>query len=371
MNTVFLQKLSILLFKNIREAQLDFSANITCFYGDNGQGKTNLLDAIYYLAHGKSYFNPSDSHNILFEESFFMLQGKLKIAQQQENIHCGVKKGHKKVLKRNDKEYERLADHIGLIPLVMISPYDTDLIKEGSEVRRKFIDGIISQYNPGYLQSLLQYQKIIRQRNALLKSNTSSGFRATIEILNEQLETYLKPIAETRLAFLKDFTPVFEEFYKTIASQSDEPSLEFKPSLNNEEPYLKQMENALQRDSIIQYTTKGVHKDDLLFLLGGKPIKKFGSQGQQKTYLVALRLAQYKFLEEKTGKKPLLLLDDVFDKLDHNRVTQLMHIMHQQNFGQTFITHTEKEVLQSIFEKENWEENISYFQVANGEVSSK
>jgi DNA replication and repair protein RecF len=367
MKTLHLNQLSLVQFKNLGEVNLTLSDKVNCFVGDNGAGKTNILDAIYYLSFCKSYFNPVDSQNIQHDSAFFMVQGEYEKDKKNEQIYCGIKKGQKKLFKRNKKEYDRLSDHIGLIPLVMITPYDVELIYEGSETRRKFLDGIISQYNKHYLEHILQLAKIIAQRNATLKSMAKSGyFDATLlEIYNDQLIVLAPKIHAERKAFLEEFIPLFNEYYSTLSNDAESVSLSYDSELN-ENSMADLLIQSTDKDRYKQYTTSGPHKDDLTFLIGERPLKKFGSQGQQKSFLIALKLAQYQFIATKTNTKPLLLLDDIFDKIDEIRAQNLMDLVSVPSFGQLFITDTHPTRVQSLFEDKQIA--ISVFEVKQGVV---
>ena len=347
-----LKSLSLLSFKNYQETQLEFSSGINCFVGNNGSGKTNLLDAIYYLCFCKSYFNSVDTQNIFHDHPFFVVEGTFERNENPEKVFCGVKRGHKKVFKRNNKEYEKLADHIGVFPLVIISPSDRNLIIEGSDTRRKFMDGVIAQSDKIYLQNLLKYNQVLAQRNALLKyfaANRTSD-PVTLEIYNEQLIDFAAKIYATRSAFMKQFNPIFQAYYKAISNSNELVDLEYKSQLNeNDLAFL--LNESLTKDKILQYTTCGTHKDDLVFKIGDFPIKKQGSQGQQKTYLIALKLAQFDFIKNLVGYKPLLLLDDIFDKLDDTRVEAIVRLVSEYHFGQIFITDTHKNRTEEIIRK--------------------
>lgn len=360
-----LETLSVVNFKNYEEAALELSPKVNCFVGNNGEGKTNLLDAIYYLSFTKSYFNPADSQNIRHGEGFFVVQGGYEVDEQKEAIYCGLKRGQKKSFKRNKKDYDRLADHIGLFPLVMISPSDSELISEGSEVRRRFMDGVISQYDKSYLDKLLAYNRVLQQRNALLKHFAAERrFDATtLEVFNEQLAQLGAPVFEKRKDFLDRFIPIFSEYYEQISGKAETVGLSYKSQLADSD-LVTLLKEAERKDRMMGHTTAGVHKDDLVFMLGDHPIKKLGSQGQQKSYLIALKLAQFDFIAGVTGKKPLLLLDDVFDKLDAKRVTALMTLVSNNRFGQIFVTHTDGERIRSIFEQIGFEPRI--FVIENG-----
>ncbi len=345
-----LKSLSIINFKNHSEVVLDFSEGINCLVGDNGVGKTNILDAVYYLSFCKSYFNPIDSQNIKREEDFFVVQGVFDVNDKQENIHCGLKKGKKKSFKRNKKEYEKLAEHIGLIPLVMVTPSDTDLIHHGSEVRRKFIDGIISQFDSHYLDNLLKYNRAVSQRNAFLKmlADERRTDDASLEVWDMQLIQYGEPIFEARQNFLKGFIPIFKKYYEMLGQGREEVSMVYD-SLLHETPFEKLLVDQRSKDYRLTYTSAGIHKEDLTFLIDEYPLKKFGSQGQQKSFVVALKLAQFDYVKEKKGIKPLILLDDIFDKLDPSRVKALLSLVSEEHFGQIFVTDANKERIDELF----------------------
>lgn len=349
-----LQKISILNFKNIATKTFDFNEKINCFVGDNGIGKTNVLDAIYYLSFSKSYFNPVAVQNIKHGESFFVLEGDYMINDRSEKIICSLKKGQKKVLKRNGKVYEKFSDHIGQLPLVIISPADRDLVTEGSDMRRKFMDGVISMQDKQYLKELIAYNKVVSQRNALLKYFAANrSFDAlNLKVYDEQLMDYGAKIYDKRMAFLDKFTPIFDEKYRTISGNKERVHLHYKSQLHDAN-FEELLQLSLEKDRVVQYTTVGVHKDDLSFEIETHPIKKFGSQGQQKSYLIALKLAQFEFLKQQSDMIPILLLDDIFDKLDEQRVSQIITLVNQDEFGQIFITDTHKERTENVIRQTN------------------
>ncbi|MCE3259417.1 MAG: replication and repair protein RecF [Bacteroidetes bacterium] len=330
-------------------------------------GKTNLLDAIYYLSFCKSFFNPIDSQNIRHNEAFFMIQGLFNKFGEEVEIHCGIKRNQKKVFKKNKKEYERLSDHIGQFPLVMISPADSELINESSEARRKFLDGIISQYDKLYLDKLISYSHVLKQRNALLKQfHESRTFDSeTIEIWDEQLIIHGKTILEIRLNFLKQFIPLFNRHYQFISNSKENVTLNYLNSLG-EKDFKTALMTSLSRDRALHYTTVGPHKDDLEFTINGFSLKKFASQGQQKSYLLALKLAQFEFIKEQKNTKPLLLLDDIYDKLDEERFTKLIEMVSGDEFGQVFITDTHPERMNELLNEKKVEHKI--FLVDEGSV---
>ena len=368
---MYLQSIKLSNFKNYSEIDLDFSNNINCFIGNNGVGKTNLLDAIYYLSFSKSYFNSIDNQNIKYEEPFFAVHGNYSLPDSEELqlVSCVQKREGGKQLKFNKKAYQRFSDHIGKIPLVMISPYDQDLINAGSEMRRKFLDGIISQTNKPYLDQLLQYQKSVEQRNALLKQFYENRFfeAEQLKLWDEQLVRLGTPIFEQRKLFLKDFETLFQQYFTLISSSAEKVSILYESQLH-ENDFATALQNAWQKDSYSQHTSVGVHKDDLLFQIdGGVPIKKFGSQGQQKTFVLALKLAQFEYIAQVRKMKPILLLDDVFDKLDIERVKQLIHLVGSDRFGQVFLTDTQQGRVESIFENTNIEHAI--FTISQNQIS--
>ncbi len=323
-----LENLQLINFKNYEAADIQLAAGINCFVGNNGVGKTNILDAVHYLSICKSYMNVIDRQNIRFDQPFFSIQGTWHKDATEVQIHCAVKVGAKKVFRRNKKEYEKLADHIGQFPAVMISPYDRDLISEGSELRRRWMDGIISQFDRRYLESIQKYSRVLDQRNALLKNMAEHRLfdRESIDVWNVQMVALGHDIFEKRQAFLDEFIPVFQRHYNAIGLDAELVELEYKSQLH-EHSFEKLLELHERKDAHARYSTAGVHRDDLVFKIKGHPIKKFGSQGQQKSFIIALRLAQYEWLKSHLNTLPVLLLDDIFDKLDHSRVERLMQLV--------------------------------------------
>ena len=346
---MLLKNLSLINYKNFEAKDYDFDTKINCFVGPNGIGKTNALDAIYHLSLGKSYFNPVAAQNIKHDSDFFVIDGTFENGEREEKILCSLKRGAKKIIKRNAKAYERLSDHIGLLPLVIISPADSDLIVEGSDTRRKFMDGVISQSDKGYLQNLIKYNKVLLQRNALLKYFAANHtFDATtLAVYNEQLVEYGMPIYEKRAAFLETFIPIFKAQYAIISGESEVVSLSYQSKLIDT-PFLSLLEKNIDRDKALQYTSVGIHKDDLNFKITEYPIKKFGSQGQQKSFLIALKFAQFHFIKDVAKTTPILLLDDIFDKLDENRVSHIIALVDNENFGQIFISDTHPERTENV-----------------------
>ncbi|WP_297792507.1 DNA replication/repair protein RecF [uncultured Eudoraea sp.] len=346
---MFLKNLSLVNYKNFDSQLFEFDSKINCFVGDNGKGKTNILDAIYHLAFGKSYFNPLAGQNIKHGEDFFIIEGSFDLNNRNEKIVCSLKKGMKKIIKRNNKAYDRLSDHIGLLPLVIISPADRDLILEGSDIRRKFVDSVISQSDKEYLQALLKYNKILQQRNTLLKyfAANHSFDHTTIAVYNEQLNDFGSSIFKKRTAFIEDFIPIFKEQYIAISGGQEVVNIEYESKLFSQD-LLSLLEKNLEKDRALQYTSSGIHKDDLRFEIEDYPIKKFGSQGQQKSFLIALKFAQFQFLKSHAGTTPIMLLDDIFDKLDENRVTHIITLVDNENFGQIFISDTHPERTENV-----------------------
>lgn len=365
-----LKKLSLLNFKNYREAGIDFDEGVNAFVGGNGEGKTNLLDAIHYLSLCKSYFNAIDGQNIKQHEDFFILQGVFDLDGIDENISCGLKRGQKKTFKRNQKEYNRLSEHIGLLPVVMISPTDTNLITDGSEERRKFPDSIISQFDRNFLEDLISYSRALMQRNTYLKraAQSRSFDLDALEIWNEQLTNSGVRIHASRQRFIKDLIPIFRYYYNFIAGEKESVDIRYESHLNDGD-FKSLLAESTDRDRILQYTSVGPHKDDLVFIINGFPVKRYASQGQQKSFLIALKLAHFNFVSKQKGIKPILLLDDIFDKLDDDRVGKLMELVSRDNFGQIFITDTHPERLLSIFE--NIGVAIRSFPVKEGEVEKR
>jgi DNA replication and repair protein RecF len=364
---MWLKQLTLFNFKNYEEESISFLQGVNALTGDNGAGKTNLLDAIHYLSLCKSYFNPIDSQQIRKGFDWFMVQGAFDKEEIEESVTCSVKRNQKKQFKRNKKEYSRLADHIGFFPLVMISPNDSVIITEGSEERRKFIDNVISQTDNSYLDELIIYNKHLQNRNSFLKQQALNRTfdPQLLEVLNEQLIRSGNVIFEQRRLFIKAFLPIFNELYSYLTQSLEPVELVYESQLQDAtfEDLIKQ---SLERDRLLERTTMGIHRDDLLFGVNGMPLKKFGSQGQQKSFLIALKLAQYRYLQDKKGFKPMLLLDDIFDKLDDKRTTKLMQMVSQDNFGQLFITHTSSEKIKEIFSEIDCA--LRVFEVENGEI---
>lgn len=362
-----IEDISIVNFKNLKEVRLEFSPKLNCFIGKNGAGKTNILDAVYYLSFCKSFSTPIDQLNINHEEGFFMLNGNYQRLEASENISVGYKKGAGKQFKRNSKVYKKLVEHIGLLPLVMIAPSDFNLIMAGSDERRKFMDGVISQYNQSYLNDLLNYNRALQQRNVLLRQFASERYfdNDLLELWNARLIEYGNRIHNERKEFVEKLIPVFQRYYSFISQDNEKVKLVHQSGLYDND-FETLLNNSVEKDRIIQYTTQGIHKDDLIFYIGEYPIKKLGSQGQKKTYLASLKLAQFDFVKEISGLKPILLLDDIFDKLDQHRVEQIVKLVAGEQYGQIFLTDTNREHLDSIIKK--METDFRIFKVDSGKV---
>ena len=348
---MILKRISIINYKNLEQVELDCSPKINCFIGRNGMGKTNLLDAIYYLSFCKSASNPVDSQNIRHGEEFFVVQGFYEQDDgSPEEIYCGLKRRQKKQFKRNKKEYPRLADHIGFIPLIMVSPSDAGLIAGGSEERRRFMDVAISQYDREYLEALMRYNKALTQRNVLLKQEEEPDAEL-MDVWEEAMAEAGEAVYRKREAFVREFIPIFRSYYAYISQDSERVELTYR-SHAQRGALLDVIRESRAKDRIMGYSLHGVHKDDLEMQLGDFPIKREGSQGQNKTYLVALKLAQFDFLKRTgSGTCPILLLDDIFDKLDASRVEQIVKLVAGDSFGQIFITDTNRDHLDKILRK--------------------
>ncbi|HCS87110.1 MAG TPA: DNA replication and repair protein RecF [Bacteroidales bacterium] len=380
---MFLRELNILNYKNIREANLRFSDKLNCFIGLNGQGKTNILDAIYYLSFTKSAYNLIDSQNITHGEDLARLQGVYAMHNDNEevSVSCGIKRGVKKQFRRGKKDYKRLIDHIGLIPLVMVSPQDSELVSEGGDERRRFMDGVISQYNRLYLEHLTQYNALLKQRNALLKQYEDTPASAVptdlFEVIEVQLAEHATYIYKERQQFIGQFIPYFREVYATISGDKEQPALRYVSQLQ-ERNLIETFARTRSRDLILGWSSQGVHKDELEMYLGDYPLKRVGSQGQQKTFLLAMKLGQALYLGQTMDNgNPILLLDDIFDKLDSERVEQIIRLTADNRFGQIFITDTDRQHLTSILQNQsvwslsgndNHGSNAAIFHVENGRI---
>lgn len=355
-------------FKTYSDLDVDFCSNVNCLVGNNGVGKTNLLDAIYYLSFCKSYFNSVDTQNIRMGEEFFAIHGNYRFDNEDVMVSCIQKKGQPKQVRWNKKNYKTFGEHIGRIPLVIISPNDQTIIHGGSELRRKFVDGVISQTDKGYLNHLLQYQKAVEQRNRLLKQfyEDRSWDEPSIAVWDEQLVRHGEMLYLGRKSFLQDFLPLFSEYFSWITDSSEQAVLQYVSQ--SDVPLQTQLMESRQNDKYALYTTVGPHKDDLELSIGELSVKKFGSQGQQKTFVLALKLAQFEYIYQRCGMKPILLLDDIFDKLDMIRVTQLIHLVGSDRFGQVFLTDTQPGRVEHIFSEIPQVEH-KIFNVSNGSLT--
>ncbi|MFI3292009.1 MAG: DNA replication and repair protein RecF [Rikenellaceae bacterium] len=365
---MLLKRLSLINFKNIAQAELNFESGINAFVGDNGTGKTNILDAIYYLSMCKSMFSTTDGQSVRHGADFFVADGLYSTSEERtEAVVCTFSKQrtHIKSLKRNGKVYERLSDHVGLIPVVVVSPQDSALISLSADERRKFLNGFLSQLDSAYLSSLIKYNALIVQRNKVLKSGADE---AMLAIYDAQLTPHAEYIYQCRNNIIDKIGVMVEEFYAVLSSERESVSLEYRSELAKGN-YTELMQASRQRDIINEHTTSGVHRDDVIFSIGEYPLRKYGSQGQQKTFLVALKLAQYMLLETCRDEKPILLLDDLFDKLDAGRVEQLIHLVSGDEFGQIFITDCNRTRLQRILNEMNCRYKL--FEMEDGKANEK
>ena len=360
-----LKKLTLLNFKNIARQELSFCRGVNCLVGDNGAGKTNVVDAVYYLSMCKSSLPMTDTQSILHGAEGFLIDGQyLSDAEKNERIVCSFTRKGGKVLKRNGKEYDRLADHVGLVPAVIVSPADYALISDAAEERRRYLNACISQLDRTYLSDVMRYNAVLAERNRLLKMQPDETMLA---IYDGQLVEYGTKIHAARQAFAERLQPVVAEYYRTLSDDREQVELHYKSELS-ERPFDEILRAARQKDMINEYTTSGIHRDDLTLRIGGYPLRKYGSQGQQKSFLIALKLAQYAIVAEACGERPILLLDDLFDKLDAGRVDQLIRLVSDEAFGQIFITDCNPTRLKSILDKAGGE--YALFTVADGEIHS-
>lgn len=366
---MILQRLSIHNFKNISEAQLEFSPKINCLLGNNGMGKSNLLDAIYYLSFCKSFSGAQDSMLMRRGEEFCLVQAGYNRRGVEEELSLGLSKGKRKSLKRKGKEYTRLSEHIGSFPLVMVSPQDIDLIRGASDERRRFMDMVISQSNHRYLDELIRYNRGLEHRNKLLRDGVvDHSLYLSIEMTLERAADY---IYNVRLQWIERLTEIFNKYYHAIAGDDETVALSYRSSLSQPGVTMQSLlDEARRHDEIVKHTSVGIHRDDIEMLLADMPVRRTGSQGQCKTYTIALRLAQYEFLRKASGMSPLLLLDDIFDKLDATRVERIMEVVARPMFGQIFITDTNRKHLDEIMRRTGgdyrmWEVTDGIFSAIN------
>lgn len=347
-----IKELALINFKNYTENTFRFSSDINCFVGNNGEGKTNLLDAIHYLSITKSYFNSIDSQNIKHNENYCLIQGKYQNKNENDIdiLSCVIEKNKKKRFKKNNKEYKKISEHIGKYPIVMTTPDDIDLITGSSEIRRRFLDMLIAQYNPKYLHDLMAYNKALIHRNKLLKQADTapkSIWNESLELIDDKLVNEGNKVFLQRKKFISAYTPIFNNYFEQISPEKEIVNIAYESVLHNNDFY-KLLKQNLKKDSLLQHTSKGIHRDDIDLLLYDYSIKKTGSQGQKKSLLLALKFAKYDFIAQKTNKKPILLLDDIFDKLDNNRVKNIIALVNKNDFGQIFITDTNEDRITDI-----------------------
>ena len=366
---MILSQLSIINYRNIRAANLSFSPNVNCLIGHNGEGKTNLLDAIYYLSFCHSSFTNIDSQVITHDQDFFVIEGNyLTESGEAESVYAGMKRGTRKHFRRNKKEYKKFSEHIGLIPLIFVSPSDSILVDGGGEERRKLMDMVIAQYDKRYLEALNAYNKALQQRNALLKSISETDM-TLMQLLEEEMARNGEIVYKKRDELVNELTPTFQEAYSQISGGRENVSLRYVSHCQRG-PLLDVIQRDRFRDMAVGYSLHGTHRDDLEMLIDGYPIRREGSQGQTKTYVLALKLAQFAYLKRKmAGKMPLLLLDDIFDKLDANRVEQIIHLVADTDFGQIFITDTNREHLDTILSHADVDYKL--FDVKDGEITER
>lgn len=360
---MWLKRLSLINFKNIRQADIDLSERFNCFVGDNGAGKTNVLDAVYYLSMSKSAFTMTDGQSVSHGEDFFVAEGTyVAESERQESVNCTFSRKGGKILKRNGKEYDRLADHVGSFPLVIVSPRDTELIMDAADERRRYLNGFISQLDRSYLASMMRYNAVLAERNRFLKSSSDEQM---LLIYDMQLAEHGTKVYERRGAVVEQMRSLVEEYYRYLSEDKETVEIAYRSELE-QMPLSELLLRSRERDIINQFTCSGVHRDDLVFKIGGYPLRKYGSQGQQKSFLMALKLAQFRMLAEHTQERPILLLDDLFDKLDIGRVQRLLSLVSAEEFGQIFITDCNKLRLEETLLSAGVEYKL--FKVEAGEV---
>ena len=361
--SMIISKLSVLNYKNIHQAEIVCSVKTNCFFGNNGMGKTNLLDAIHYLSFCKSHIHTPDSRLIRNGEDLCVLQGVYDYDEKEEDIFCAIRRGQRKQFKRNKKEYERLSEHIGLLPLVMISPADSELIRGGSDERRRFVDMIISQHDKQYLHSLIQYNKAMMQRNIMLREHRNDA--SLYDVLEMQMSMYGVQIYEKRVMLVDKLISVFNEYHSMICDSGETVGLCYISQLAKGD-LAKDLRDSRTKDLLLGYSSVGIHKDDIEMTLDEQLMRRVGSQGQNKTYLIALKLAQFAYMASHASTQPMLLLDDIFDKLDANRVEKIIELVSSDRFGQIFITDTNRKYLDRILEAIG--QDYSLFKVERGDV---
>jgi DNA replication and repair protein RecF len=346
---MILQKISLTNFKNYEGIEIDFSKGLNCFTGLNGSGKTNLLDAIHYLSLTKSAFNSIDSQNIRHSTSFFAIRAEFESKNKNHKLTCSLKLGEKKSFKMDDSAYDKLSEHIGKFPVVLIAPNDDDLIRESSETRRKFVDSIISQTDKKYLVNLIQYTHYLKQRNSLLKRINETGKRDNdlLAQYDDQIVKLSLDLAKVRQSFINTILPQFIFQYKFLCAEKEQVDIRYETKALDTD-FSQKLKSSIEKDIILQRTTMGIHRDDYTFLINQKPLKKFGSQGQQKSFLIGLKLSQFDYIKQKQGITPLLLLDDIFDKLDDERIQKLLQMIEEKRFEQIFLTDARRERTENL-----------------------
>ena len=361
---MYLKRLSLINFKNIAQADIEPGEGINCFTGDNGAGKTNVMDALYLLSISKSATGMTDGQCVRHGENFFVVEGEyLSSDDRREQIACSFMRGSGKTLKRNGKLYERLADHVGLIPIVIVVPSDTVLISDAADERRRYLNSFISQFDRPYLDALMRYNAVLAERNRFLKTSSDE---AMLQVYDSQLAAHGEKIHARRAEIVERLQPAVAEFYAALSPDGESVDLRYRSELNDA-PFAEVLERARQKDIVNEFTTAGIHRDDIVFTIGGMPLRRFGSQGQQKSFLIALKLAQYSLIAEIKGERPILLLDDVCDKLDEHRVEQLAKLVSGERFGQIFITDCNEQRLRSLLDRAGCP--YTHFGVKEGEVT--
>lgn len=361
---MFLKKISVISFKNISNASFTLADKVNCFVGGNGAGKTNILDAIHYLSMSKSAFGMSDAQSLGHGADFFVLEGDYHSdGGRGEKILCTFKPSAGKKIRRGDKEYERMAEHIGLIPVVIVSPADSALVSDSAEERRRFVNSFLSQTDPAYLSALVRYNHLLAERNKLLKTSASGEL---MDVIDMQLASYGNLIYEKRAALVERLSPLAESFYTSLSGDAERVTVEYRSELSDV-PMESLLKSNMEKDYAVGFTSGGIHRDDLVLKIGSYPLRKYGSQGQQKSLLVALKLAQYAILAEERDTLPILLLDDLFDKLDLSRVERLLRLIETPDFGQVFISDCNKTRLSELFAR--LDIGHSMFNVTQGDIT--
>ena len=367
---MILQRITLFNFKNYENSDIRFCAGLNCLTGLNGSGKTNLLDAIYYLSLTKSAFNSIDSQNIKHECNFFSIRAEFELKEKRHKLQCSLKQGEKKIFKVDDSPYEKLSEHIGKFPVVLIAPNDDELIRESSEVRRKFFDSIISQTNKSYLEQLIRYNHFLKQRNSLLKRIHETGKR-DLDLLRQYDDEIIHLsiiLSKYRKEFVASLLPIFLDHYQNISGGKEIAEISYTTKADDKD-FKKNFSKSLEKDIVLQRTTMGIHRDDYTFIINDNPLKKFGSQGQQKSFLISLKLSQFEYVKKEKGITPILLLDDIFDKLDDLRIQKLVEMITEHKFKQIFLTDARKERTKNILS--GLEAEIKIFNIENNNISDQ